>query len=189
MVSKQLGYTSLDVFGVNERIRVRVERLTSIQSLLTCATKATPAIHPCVFHPFIPDVAFVTGESFGYRMRAIGVLRAIQAPPRQEASKVGDANPENLLGKYVIDASLEIRNFINETLGEAVGDLAKEHSRFRERIKEPNCAVRPDIRSTVVGRPSFCQSIEHPIGKLRRREHFVVRKIGYARQNIRIAAA
>src|ERR1700761_5677330 len=102
---------------------------------------------------------------------------------------MGDADTEYLLRENMIDPFLKVGYFINETLCEARGDLTKEDSRFRERIKKPNRAVRPDIRSTVVGGPCLCQSIEHPVGELGRREHFVVRKICYARQNIRIASA
>src|ERR1700678_3982945 len=89
----------------------------------------------------------------------------------------------------MIDTLLPVLEFGLKSVIEPTRYLAKEHSRLRERIKEPDCAVRPDISSTVVGSPSFCHSIEHSVGELRRCEHLVVGKIRYASQNVWVTPA
>ena len=63
IVSKQLGYPSLDVVGVNERIGMGFKSFAAIQRLLACPAKLALAIHPCVLHALEPDVACIAGEA------------------------------------------------------------------------------------------------------------------------------
>ena len=129
---------SLDVVGVDERIGVGLKSFAAIQRLLACPAKLALAIRPCVLRPLEPDIARLAREACGNRVRAVGVLRAIQAAARQQAGEMGDADPKYLLCEDVIDALLEVRNLARQTLSEAAGDLAQEHARLRERVKEPN---------------------------------------------------
>ncbi len=89
----------------------------------------------------------------------------------------------------MINALLKVRNLGCQPLGEAAGDLAQEYARLRERIEKPNRTVRPDVRPVVRRRPGFGKGVQHTVGKLRRREHLVIGKIGYAGQNIGVAPA
>ena len=128
-------------------------------------------------------------EALGDGVLAVGVLRAIHAPPRQQAGEVRDADAEHLLRQDVIDALLKVRDLVRQALGEAAGDLAQEHARLRARVEEPHRLVRPEVRAAVVGRPRLGQRVQHPVRELGRREHLVVREVRDARQHIRVAAA
>src|SRR5437867_30886 len=89
----------------------------------------------------------------------------------------------------MIHAVLKIRNLGRKTIGQAAGDLAKEHAGLRGWIEKLNGAIRPEVRAPIVRRPGLGKRVKHPISELRWREHLVVGKIGYAGQNIRVASA
>jgi hypothetical protein len=136
-----------------------------------------------------PDVAIVGVETLGDGVLALSVLRAVQAAPRQQAGEIRDADAEHLLGQDVIDALHKVRHLVAQSLGQAAGDLAQEHARLGARIEKLHRLVGPNIRAIVVGRPRLSHSIQHPVRKLRGREHLVVREVGDARQHIRVAPA
>ena len=60
--------------------------------------KHASAFYPCVLRPFVPNISRIGVESFGDGVGAIGVLRTIQAAPRQEAGEMGDGYAKYLLG-------------------------------------------------------------------------------------------
>jgi len=150
---------------MNERIGVGFKSVPTVERLLARSAKLAPASHPCVLHPLEPDITRITGEAFDNRVQAVGVLRAVDAAPRQQAGEMRDAYPEHLLGEDMIDALLKVRNFGRQGLGEAACDLSQEYPRLRTRVKESNRAVRPKVRSAIVCRPGVGQSIEYPVGK------------------------
>src|SRR5438105_688398 len=98
------------------------------------ATVPALRVTPRVLQPLEPDVARVASEALGNGVLALGVLRAIQASPRQEAGEICDSDAEHLLGQNVIDALIELRHLVCQSLGEAAGDLAQENSRLRARV-------------------------------------------------------
>mgnify|MGYP003694230691 CR=1 FL=1 len=55
-------------------------------------------------------------KRLGDGVLALGVLRAIHAPPRQQAGEIRDADAEHLLGQDVIDALFEVRNLVRQIL-------------------------------------------------------------------------
>src|SRR5207248_1735557 len=77
LASKQLGYSSLDVVGMDERIGVGFKPFTTVERLLTYPAKLAFAIDPCVFDPLKPNVTRVAGEASTNRVRTLGVLGAI----------------------------------------------------------------------------------------------------------------
>jgi hypothetical protein len=100
---------------------------------------------------------------------------------------MSNTDPEYLLGEDVIHALLEVRNLSGQSVGETARDLAQKYTGLRERVKELYGAIRPEVCSTMVRSPSLCQSVEHPVGELGRREHLIVGKVGYASQDIGVA--
>jgi hypothetical protein len=102
--------------------------LATVKRFLTGSAKFAFAILPCVFHAFKPDVASITGETLGDRVRATGVFRAIHASPRQQAGQVRDTNAKYLLGQNMIDAFLEIGNLCRKPTREAAGNLTQKHT-------------------------------------------------------------
>ena len=163
--------------------------IAAIKCVLACATKFASAFRPSVFHALEPDIARIAREAVGNRVRAISVLRAIHAAPRQQAGEIRDSNAEDLLGQNMIHAVVKIRNLGRKTLGQAPGDLAKEHTGLCAWVEKLNGAICPEVRTSIVRRPSLGKRVKHPISELRWREHLVVGKIGYAGQNIRVASA
>jgi len=135
------------------------------------------------------DVPVVGGEALGNGVLAFGVLRAIDAPARQQAGDLRDADAEYLLGQDMIYALRQVRNLLLQSLREAAGDLAEEHAGFRAGVQELHRLVGPEVRAIVAGRPRLGQRVQHPVGKLRRCEHLVVGEVRDARQYVRVAVA
>lgn len=87
-----------------EGVSVGFPRLAAIQAALAGAAKRALAIRPGVLDPLKPDVAVIAGQRAGDGVRPMGVLRAIQAAPGQQAGEPGDADAEYLLRQDVIDS-------------------------------------------------------------------------------------
>src|SRR5260370_9999031 len=116
---------------MGERISVRFKTFGAVESLLASAAIFALAAQPRVLRALEPDVAGIAREAFCNRMLSVGVLRAVEAPPRQEAGDFRNRNAEHLLGKDMIDSLLKVRNLRSQTLGEAAGDFSQEHSLLR----------------------------------------------------------
>ena len=102
VASEQLGDPSLDVVGVDERVGVRLEARATVEGLLARSAVLAPAVRelldlvavlvgvsthsspdPGVLRPLEPDVAASASERLGDRVRAVRVLRAVDAPAGQ----------------------------------------------------------------------------------------------------------
>ncbi len=134
IVSKYLGKPSRDVVGVDEGIGVVFQPLRPIKNRLPCSTVTAFSILPVMFRALKPNITGIVGEPLGDGMCALGVSGAIDAPPRQQAGEVGDADAENLLGENVIDPLFKIGNLLRQSFGEAAGDLARKHPRLRKKV-------------------------------------------------------
>lgn len=89
----------------------------------------------------------------------------------------------------MVDPLLKVGDRAFEASGQAAGDLAQEHARLGERVKEPHVGIGPDVRSAVVSGPGVRDCIEHPVGELGRGEDLVVGEVRDARQDVGIAPA
>ena len=88
------------------------------------------AIFPRVLRALEPDVAVITVQPLGDRVLAVGVLRAINAAPCQQAGEIRDADTEHLLGQDVIDALSEVRNLGSQSFRKAASDCAASQKTF-----------------------------------------------------------
>ena len=113
VASEQLGDPSLDVVGVDERVGVGFESFASVEGLLaraavTCTcrppTCARCARTRCCRPSLVNDLAIECWP--------VGVLRAIDAPAREQAGEMRDADAEHLLRQDVIDALLEVGDLV-----------------------------------------------------------------------------
>ncbi len=86
------------------------ELLATVKRFLACSAEPAPALYPSVLHPFKPDVARLVGETFGYRVGAVRVLRTIHTSPCQQAGEMGYADPEHLPSQDMVYALLEVGN-------------------------------------------------------------------------------
>jgi hypothetical protein len=62
------------------------------------------AAAPGVLRALEPDVAVLGRERPSDRVRAVGELRAVDAPAREQRRELGDPDAEHLVGEDVIDA-------------------------------------------------------------------------------------
>src|SRR5687767_2050477 len=122
-------------------------------------------------------------------MLTLGMLRAVDAAPRQESREVGDRDPEHLSGQNVIHPLLEVRDLLGQAFGKAAGDLTQEHAGLRARIEKSHRAVRPDGCAPVVSRPGLGKRVQHPVRELGRGEDLVIREIRDTGQDVGIAPA
>ena len=111
VVSKQLGDPSLDVVGVDERIGVGFEAFATVIELplagaaVTCTCRP-PQVCSMRSNQMLPSSL---ANDLAMECLPVGVLRAVHAPPREQAGEMRDADAEHLLGQDVIDALLEVR--------------------------------------------------------------------------------
>jgi hypothetical protein len=159
---------------MNERVGVGFETFATIEGVLIGTAVLAPVSHPCVLRALEPDVAVITVEALGDRVLALGVLRAINTAPRQQAGEMRDADAEHLISQNVINTLFEVRNLGRQSSREAAGDLAQEHTRLRARVEKLHRLVGPEIRAAVISRPRLGQRLQHPVRKLGGREYFVV---------------
>ena len=136
-----------------------------------------------------PDIAGLAREGLSNRVLPVGVPRAIHAPAREQAGDLRDPDAEHLLRQDVVHPLLQIRHPRRQSFGQTAGDLAQKHSGLRAGIEKGHRRVGPEICPLVARRPRLRERIEHPVGKLRRREHLVVGEVGDTRQHVRIAPA
>ena len=112
IASKYLGEPSLDVVGVNECVGMGFKTFGPVENGFCSAAKLALVAIPRVFDALEPDVPIVAGEGFGDGVLAGGVLRAIDAAPREQAGDLRDADAEDLLGQDVIHALFQIGNLL-----------------------------------------------------------------------------
>ena len=128
-------------------VQVPVLKLLIAEGLLlssiACSAICALAIDPRVFEPFEPNVAIVAGKALGDGVLAIGVLRTIEAAPRQQAGEMRDPDAEDLPCQDVIDPLLKVRNFGCQSLSKTTGDFAQEDPGLRTRVQEFHCFVGP----------------------------------------------
>jgi hypothetical protein len=65
-----------------------------------------------VFGAIEPNIAIVAGEGFDYGVLTVGVLGAIDAPPREQTRDLRDADAEHLIGQDMVYALFEVWNFL-----------------------------------------------------------------------------
>ena len=111
VASKKLGYPSLDAVAVNECIGVGLKSFAAVKRLFAGAAECALATHPRMLNPLKPDVARIVAEASGDGVRAVGMLRTVHAAPCQETGEICDTDAEYLLGKNMIDALSDVRNF------------------------------------------------------------------------------
>src|SRR5690606_23835568 len=102
-----------------------------------------------------PDVAPVAVEGLRNRVLPSGVLGAVEAATREQGGERRDADPVDLPRQDVVDALLQVRELLRETLGKPPRDLPEEHPGLSDGIEERNRRVRPDARAVVVFGPGL----------------------------------
>ncbi len=107
-------------------------------------------------------------------MRAVGELRAVDAPAREQRRELGDPDAEHLVGEDVIDAFGEVGDRQDQAVGESAHDLAEEHTRLGERIEERDIGVGPDVGAVVGVCPRGGKRVEHLVRELGRGEDLIV---------------
>jgi hypothetical protein len=96
---------------MDKGIGVGFHGVCPVECRLTGTTKSASAILPIVFEPLEPNVAAVRIKALRHRMLAIGMLGTIEAPPRKQTGQGGNADAEDLPGKDVVHARLQVRDF------------------------------------------------------------------------------
>src|SRR5699024_701142 len=154
--SEQLRDASFDVVGVDEGVGVGFEVVTA--GIITFACSAVDALAvdvegdlltrqgvdaelaltpaPGVFGALEPDVAVLGREGLGDRVCAIVELCAVYASACQERRDLRDSDAENLYREDVIYPFGKIGKLQDQSVGEAVNDLAEEHTRLGEGVEE-----------------------------------------------------
>lgn len=80
-------------------------------------------------YPFVPDIAAgVLKKRDG--ILAVGILGTIHTSPGEKAGQFSDCDTIQLLVKNVIDAFLQIRDFLFQSLNQAFGNFPQEHPRL-----------------------------------------------------------
>lgn len=187
LTSENLADAGFDIAGVNEGVGVSLKLTAAIKSLLGRPAIGAFAADPCVFGALEPDVSVLGLEASRNGMFAVGVFRAVEAPSRQQAGQRSNTDAEHLSGEDMIDPRLQVGDFIRQPDNQPCRDFAQEYTRLGKRIKEADRTIGPDVRAAVAGSPCILQRIQHPVGKLRRRKHLIVGKVGDTGQHIGIA--
>ena len=102
---------------MNKCVGVGFQCLATIHCSLAGPAKRALTIDPSVLGTLKPDVARITVKALGNGMRAIGVLGAVHAAPRQQASEFRDADTKHLPGQDVIHPLLQVRHLQRQALG------------------------------------------------------------------------
>lgn len=160
-------------------VGVGLQLLPTVILALGRPAKNALAVLPAVLYPLIANVPAGVLKP-GNGILAVGVFGTVQAPPGQQAGELGDGDAVKLLLEDVVDALLQIGDFLRQSVNKPLGDLPQEHPGFAGRVQEGGGAVLPDLRR---------QKVQHLVGHLRRGEHLVAAEVGQTGENIGVVDA
>ena len=131
---------------------------------------------PGVVASLVQQVALHVTESRADAVLAVGLLGAVERPAAHLGSEVGAGDAEDLLGHNVVDALLQVGDFVLKASQQSLGYLPQEDSTLAARVKETRLWTAEQL---------LRQQVEHLVGQLRRREDLVAREVSQAVQYVR----
>ena len=143
---------------------------------LGCTAEQTFAVLPAMRYPLISNItAGVLKKRDG--ILAVGILGTIHTSPGEKAGQFSDCDAIQLLVENVVDAFLQIRDFLFQPLNQPFGNFPQKHPRLTGWVEKCCAAVMPQF---------FRQHIQHPVCYLRWCEHLIVGQIRQTGEDIRI---
>jgi hypothetical protein len=85
IASKYLAQSRLHVVGMDKRISMCFKSFTTVVVASISTAKSALLTFPRVFYSLEPYIPSSTFKAIGNRVPAVGVLRAVDAAPRQQA--------------------------------------------------------------------------------------------------------
>lgn len=142
--------------------------VASVIDFLAGSAILTFTLYPRVLDVTITDVAILVVE-LRDAILAAGTLRAVETAAAHHRGQSGDGDAVELVMHDVVDTRLQIRNRVGQTLNQSLGNLSQKDATLCTRVKELGIRTPKQL---------LRQHIEHLVGQLRWREHFVVAQIG-----------
>lgn len=116
-------------------ISMGFQLVPSLVFTLGCTAEQALAILPAVRYPLVPDIAAgVLKKRDG--ILAVGILGAVHTSPGEKAGQLGDCDAVELLVENVVDAFLQIRDFLFQSLNQAFGNFPQEHPGLTGRVSK-----------------------------------------------------
>jgi hypothetical protein len=153
----------VDTF-VDKRIGVGLNGFYTVILSTIGTTILTLAILPCMFAPYIAQVALRVMENRTDTVLSVGLLSAVKCTAAHFSSEVGASDTKHLLGHDVVNALLQVGNLFFKTFQQAFGNLAKENTTFATRIEESCFGTAEQF---------LWQQVKHSVGQLGRGEDFI----------------
>ena len=163
---------------MNKFVSMGLQVIASIIDLLAGSAILTFPLHPRVLDVTIADVTCLIVE-LRDAILAAGILRAVEASAAHHGGQTSDGDAIKLVMHNVVDALLQVWNRVGQSLNQSLGNLSQKDTTLCAGVKELGVRTPKQL---------LRQHIQHLVGQLRWREHFVVAQVSQTRQYIGIIA-
>lgn len=157
-----------------ERIGVRFQLCAAVVFALRRAALTAFSVLKIVLASCVANVSLRVFEK-RHAVFAARVLGTINGAAARQSRQIGQSQSEQLIMKNMVDAPLQIGNFIRQSDQQPLGDFAQEHAAFATRVKKRRFRIREQF---------LLQQIQHGVRDFRRRENLVTGQVGDAGQNV-----
>ena len=155
-------------------ICVRFQLFAAVIFRPVCTAKCAFAVLPSVIYAAKKYVAL-----FAIKLRdgkfAVWKFAAIHSAAGKQCRQLRYGYSEKLPMEDMVHARLQIGNFLLQPLNKALGYFTQKNARLARRIQK---------RGIGVGKKLLREHIQHGVHYVRRREHFVVRKVRQTSEHI-----
>ena len=144
---------------------------------------AGSAIQALALRPFVSDVTIADVACLVVELRdailAAGTLRTVETTAAHHGGQTSDGDTIKLVMHNVVDALLKVWNRVCQAFYQSLGNLSQKDAALRAGVKELGVRTLEQF---------LWQHVQHLVGQLRWREHFVVAQVSQTRQYIGIIA-
>ena len=163
---------------MNKLVSMGFQIVASVIDLLAGTAILTFPLHPRVLDVTIADVACLVVE-LRDAILAAGTLRTVETTAAHHGGQTSDGDAVKLMVHDVVNALLQVWDGFCQALNQPLGNLSQKDTALRARVKKTSVRTPKQL---------LRQHVQHLVGQLRWREHFVVAQVCQTRQYIGIIA-
>ncbi len=156
---------------MNKLISMGFHIIASVINILAGSTILALALRPRVLDVTIADVACLVVE-LRDAILAASTLRTVETTAAHHGGQTSDGDTIKLVVHDVVDALLQVWNRVCQAFNQPFCNLSQKDAALRAGVKELGIRTPKQL---------LWQHVQHLVGQLRWREHFVVAQVSQTR--------